>query len=82
MFVTVALILCIAALIFCCVVILMLSKALGRQQAQHVDNIETILGGVTTMTMRREEQTAQIVRDLEMAVELLHEELEKTRKND
>lgn len=79
MFVTIALFACILALLLACVLIYKLLRTIDKNQKQYVDILKAFIQGVAEKTVEREGQHAQVVSDLERAVELLHEELEKKR---
>jgi ABC-type sugar transport system permease subunit len=57
-------------------------RQIDALKTHFVETATDFLADIIKKTAKRDSEFAQTVKDLELAIELLHTELEKTRKND
>ncbi len=74
----IALIICVLALVFACVVILHLVREIDKNQKHYVSSTTDLLTAVIKQAVVHDQEATQVIKDLELAVELLHTELERT----
>lgn len=73
----IALVIAVAALVFACAVIVYLVREIDKNQKHYVSSTTDLLSAVIKQAVEHDMEATQVIKDLEMAVELLHQELER-----